>query len=107
MNTQNQKGVGKRRVLVTTKRRDGDASQPHTVVEQMAQSQADHRAAHRHASIAEAAYRLAEKRGFAPGYELEDWLQAELAVEAALRLSVLCPADAITPAEKASSLRQN
>ncbi|HTN93523.1 MAG TPA: DUF2934 domain-containing protein [Gallionella sp.] len=27
--------------------------------------------------IEEAAYYLAEKRGFAPGQELEDWLQAE------------------------------
>ncbi|MGA8864929.1 MAG: DUF2934 domain-containing protein [Gallionella sp.] len=27
--------------------------------------------------IEKAAYYLAEKRGFAPGYELDDWLQAE------------------------------
>jgi len=27
--------------------------------------------------IEEAAYYLAEKRGFAPGHELEDWLQAK------------------------------
>lgn len=27
--------------------------------------------------IAEAAYFLSEKRGFAVGYELEDWLEAE------------------------------
>lgn len=27
--------------------------------------------------IQDAAYHLAEKRGFAPGHELEDWLQAE------------------------------
>lgn len=27
--------------------------------------------------IAEAAYFLAERRGFAPGYEVADWLQAE------------------------------
>ena len=27
--------------------------------------------------VEEAAYFFAEKRGFAPGYELEDWLQAE------------------------------
>lgn len=31
----------------------------------------------RHAMIAEAAYYRAERRGFAPGHELEDWLQAE------------------------------
>jgi DUF2934 family protein len=31
----------------------------------------------RHAMIAEAAYYRAERRGFAPGFELEDWLQSE------------------------------
>jgi DUF2934 family protein len=31
----------------------------------------------RQAMIAEAAYYLAEKRGFAPGRELDDWLSAE------------------------------
>ena len=30
--------------------------------------------------IAEAAYYRAQARGFAPGYELEDWLQAEAKV---------------------------
>jgi len=35
----------------------------------------------RHASIAEAAYFRAERRGFAPGHELEDWLAAEDEVE--------------------------
>lgn len=35
--------------------------------------------------VAEAAYYLAEKRGFAPGRELEDWLQAEDAIEALTR----------------------
>ena len=31
--------------------------------------------------IAEAAYRLAERRGFAPGLEVEDWLAAEREVD--------------------------
>jgi hypothetical protein len=31
--------------------------------------------------ISEAAYYRAEKRGFAPGYALEDWLAAEALVE--------------------------
>jgi hypothetical protein len=35
----------------------------------------------RHASIAEAAYFRAERRGFAPGHELADWLAAEDEVE--------------------------
>lgn len=33
--------------------------------------------ARRRTMIAEAAYYRAERRGFAPGHELEDWLQAE------------------------------
>lgn len=35
--------------------------------------------------IAEAAYLRAERRGFASGNELDDWLEAEAEVEAALR----------------------
>jgi hypothetical protein len=42
----------------------------------------------RYASIAEAAYFIAEHRGFSPGHELEDWLQAENEVDA--RLSGEC-----------------
>jgi hypothetical protein len=34
-------------------------------------------AGRRHAMIAEAAYYIAERRGFEPGHELEDWLCAE------------------------------
>ncbi len=37
----------------------------------------------RHELIAIAAYYLAEKRGFAPGHEEEDWLTAEAAIDAA------------------------
>jgi hypothetical protein len=40
----------------------------------------------RHALIAEAAYLRAERRGFAPGHETEDWLAAEVEVEALLRV---------------------
>ena len=32
--------------------------------------------------IAQRAYELAQRRGFAPGQEVEDWLQAEREVEA-------------------------
>lgn len=35
----------------------------------------------REARIAEAAYWRAERRGFAPGHELEDWLHAEREVD--------------------------
>jgi hypothetical protein len=38
----------------------------------------------RAALIAEAAYFRAERRGFAPGYETEDWLAAESEVDAGL-----------------------
>jgi DUF2934 family protein len=38
----------------------------------------------RAALIAEAAYFRAEKRGFAPGHEKEDWLAAESEVDARL-----------------------
>jgi hypothetical protein len=37
--------------------------------------------------IAEAAYFRSEKRSFAPGYELEDWLEAEAELETRLRES--------------------
>lgn len=36
----------------------------------------------RYRMIAEAAYYLAEKRNFEPGYEMEDWITAEKMVEA-------------------------
>ena len=38
----------------------------------------------RRAMIAESAYLRAEQRGFAPGYEEEDWLAAEKEVDALL-----------------------
>ena len=34
-----------------------------------------------HERIAERAYELARRRGFQPGHELEDWLQAEREIE--------------------------
>jgi Protein of unknown function (DUF2934) len=39
----------------------------------------------RRAMIAEAAYLRAERRGFAPGHETEDWLAAEIETDALLR----------------------
>jgi len=41
----------------------------------------------RHAVIAESAYLRAERRGFAPGHETEDWLAAEAEVDALLKVS--------------------
>ena len=43
---------------------------------------------HRRALIAEAAYFRAERRGFAPGHEAEDWLAAEAEVDTALTVGV-------------------
>ena len=37
-----------------------------------------------HTAIAEAAYFRAERRGFAPGHELEDWLEAEIEIKGRL-----------------------
>ena len=103
MNTLQQSVPGNRQVLVTAKGRGNGRPHPDAsaAIVRMAESQAEHRAVHRHAMIAEAAYFRAEKRGFAPGHEVEDWVSAELEVEAAERLSTLCPSDAITAAEKA------
>jgi hypothetical protein len=42
----------------------------------------------RRALIAEAAYFRAERRGFAPGREAEDWLAAEAEVDTALTVGV-------------------
>lgn len=38
--------------------------------------------------IAETAYYRAKRRGFAPGYEIEDWLAAECEVDTALTIGV-------------------
>lgn len=48
--------------------------------------------ADRHAMIAAAAYLRAEQRGFAPGHETEDWLAAEIEVDALLRIGPGGPA---------------
>ncbi len=40
-----------------------------------------HAAVERHTELAQAAYHLAEQRGFAPGHELDDWFTAEVALD--------------------------
>ena len=40
----------------------------------------------RHALISESAYLHAERRGFEPGHESEDWLAAEAEIDALLRV---------------------
>ena len=43
---------------------------------------------YRRALIAEAAYLRAERRNFAPGYEVDDWLNAESEVDTRLTLGM-------------------
>jgi hypothetical protein len=40
---------------------------------------------HRYHMIATAAYYLAERRGFAGGYEMQDWISAEAEIDAKLK----------------------
>jgi hypothetical protein len=47
----------------------------------------------RHASIAQAAYFRSQHRGFEPGYEIEDWLAAEVEVDQRLRREPRVPGD--------------
>lgn len=49
------------------------------------------RAADHEVQVALAAYFIAEKRGFEPGHELEDWLAAEAQIAAAAQPSVVKP----------------
>jgi hypothetical protein len=49
----------------------------HAEIVRMAAAEAASRAAERCEMIATAAYFLAQKRGFEPGHELEDWFAAE------------------------------
>lgn len=59
-----------------------DNSQTSAAVRQKAAAHPTARdAAVRREEIAREAYFRAERRGFAPGYELEDWLAAEAAVD--------------------------
>ena len=43
----------------------------------------------RHRIISQAAYFRAERRGFEPGHEVEDWCAAEAEVDGALRLGMM------------------
>lgn len=56
---------------------------------QLAAAEAEARAADHQVKVALAAYFIAEKRGFEPGHELEDWLAAEAEIDKAEPPSVL------------------
>ena len=45
----------------------------------------DEASAERLERIAEAAYRRAQQRNFAPGHDLEDWLEAEKEIDGLLK----------------------
>lgn len=61
----------------------------HAEIVRMAEAEAKSRAAERYDRIAIAAYFRAQRRGFEPGHELEDWLAAETEVARAQQLSIL------------------
>jgi hypothetical protein len=61
-------GIGERDFPVTDNNQSTEGGQAHV---------APHADADRERRIAIAAYLRAERRGFAPGLELEDWLEAE------------------------------
>jgi hypothetical protein len=60
----------------------------------------------RHSRISEAAYRLAEARGFGRGSELDDWLAAEREVEEADQ-DGLMPRSKTTPARSSSEASES
>lgn len=62
---------------VTTAAADGDEENSSASPTNAAAPDAERR----HAMIAEAAFLLAEARGFEPGGELEDWLAAEREID--------------------------
>ena len=62
-------------------------------VVRMAATEAHNRLVQRHAQIATAAYFRAQKRGFAAGHELDDWLAAEQDVAEQRRLDTLSPTE--------------
>lgn len=76
----------RRPVLKVKKRRK--QSIDHAEIVRMAEAEAASRAAERRDMIATAAYFRAQRRGFEPGYELEDWLAAETEIAHAQRLSL-------------------
>ncbi len=70
---------------VGTRARNAQPKAPRTVRGKSAQ-RGPVSAEDRRAMIAEAAYLRAERRGFAPGQENEDWLAAELEVDILLKV---------------------
>jgi hypothetical protein len=75
---------GKEKPKITTRRKKRvDRAE----IVRMAEAAAQSRAAERYEMVATAAYFRAQKRGFEPGHELEDWLAAETDVVHAQQVS--------------------
>ncbi|HEV8332741.1 MAG TPA: DUF2934 domain-containing protein [Steroidobacteraceae bacterium] len=70
-------------------------------IAQLTAAEAEARAADHEVKVALAAYFIAEKRGFEPGHELEDWLAAEAEIAKAESPSVLTSIQ-LSPVESAS-----
>lgn len=79
---------------VTNAREDAD-------IAQLTAAEAEARAADHEVKVALAAYFIAERRGFGPGHELEDWLAAEAEIAKAESPSLLTTIQ-LTPAGSAS-----
>jgi hypothetical protein len=60
-------------------------------VAQLAEAEVEARLADHQVKVALAAYFIAEKRGFEPGHELDDWLAAEAQIASAEEPSVTKP----------------
>jgi hypothetical protein len=90
MSAQMQKSGGRSRRKPPAARTSGVAAD--AAIVRMAIVEAECREAERHSMIEQAAYYRAEKRGFGPGHELEDWLAAEQDVAEILRLTIMSPA---------------
>ena len=69
---------------VTIRRRRID----HAEIVRVAAVEAESRAAKRRDMTATAAYFLAQKRGFEPGHELDDWIAAETEIAHAIQMDV-------------------
>ncbi len=82
--------------MSTDTRTEAAPEAPHTVVPVSGQSRYSQMAQMmlerdiRHQMIAQAAYFRAQRRGFEPGHELEDWLAAEAEVDTGITLGVFC-----------------
>lgn len=73
-----------RQVTVSRTPKGAPDRQPHTPPEVLTDPEAAWDDEDRYEMIAENAYFRAERRGFQPGFELDDWLAAEQEVDARL-----------------------